>query len=103
MIDNIEIQTADRRYFILRILVGAPCNQVNSGLITGILPIYGHSVARSKVHQDLTWLEGQALITLIRLEAAIWVATLTEHGHEVAEGLSIVPGIKHGIKPPGCK
>ena len=75
-----DIFTKDQRLVILR-----------------SLDMYGHDISRDLVRNHLLWLEEQGLITLTRLNnngKDFFVATITQRGLDVAQGLAFVDGVK---------
>lgn len=87
-----ERLTEDRRLVILRILSELPGYRSNSSVLTKLLDSMGHAMSRDQVAAQLHWLEEMAQVKLTDLEGLLLV-TLTPYGHDVALGLSTVPGI----------
>ena len=84
-----ERLTEDRRLVVLRLLQEMPANRSNSSVIADSLNLWGHHVSRDYVRTQLRWLEEQLLVTVDDLDGVL-VVTLTERGHDVATGLSLI-------------
>lgn len=84
--------TEDRRLVLLRILADLPGYRSNSSVLRNLLDGFGHAVGRDYVATQLHWLAEQTLVTLSDLDGLLLV-TLTPYGHDVARGLSHVPGV----------
>jgi repressor of nif and glnA expression len=65
----------------------------NESVIQGCLDSYGHRISRDAVRTHLAWLREQNLISLTDVSGC-FVAELTGRGQDVAEGRSVVPGVK---------
>jgi hypothetical protein len=82
-----RILAEDRRLTILRTLKQDHDYSVNDFVLKRALEALGHGVSRDMLRGDLTWLKDQRLVTLRELDdGAIWVATATEDGVDVAGG-----------------
>lgn len=88
-----EFIRADVRLVALRLLAEMPAYRSNSSVLTMALERYGHAVSRDQVKTELRWLEEQGLVTVEDLDT-VFVATLTERGQDVANGRTMVPGVK---------
>lgn len=94
-----EIIERDRRLIILRALAEDGEYRANSSILQHVLARFGHDVSRAATHLLIGWLEGQALVTVERLET-VWVAKLTQAGLDVAKGREQREGV---ARPgPGC-
>lgn len=82
----------DRRGQVLRILHDQPSFALNDGVLQDALGRLGHKVARDIVRDDLEWLSERGLVQVER--AAVWIASLTQRGEDVAAGRSRAPGVK---------
>ncbi len=87
---NIFIE--DQRLVILRVLVQAN-NDANESIIQDCLAVYGHKISRDAVRTHLSWLNEQGLLKINDV-GGLFVAHITRRGYDVAEGLSVVPGVK---------
>lgn len=77
----------DRRLVILRALAEDHDFALNDAVLKRALASLGHDVSRDMLRADLQWLADQRLVTLRELDhGAIWVATATEDGVDVARG-----------------
>lgn len=82
-----NILAEDRRLTILRALAEDHDYSINDFVMKRALAALGHDVSRDMLRADLKWLEDQRLVTLRRMDHdAIWVATATEDGVDVAGG-----------------
>jgi len=87
-----QIQQEDRRRVILAALKNEPDYSINEYVISEVLGYMGHGVSQDTVRTELAWLKEQGLITIKADE--IQVATITDRGVDVANGLATVPGVK---------
>ncbi len=83
----------DQRLVILRILKELPQYRANSSVLCMALEKFGHTISRDAVKTELAWLAEQHLITLEDI-GPVSVATLKERGGDVAEGRTVVPGVR---------
>jgi hypothetical protein len=81
-----DVLAADRRRVILAMLAGDDDYSLNDTVLKQAMAAVGHKIGRDQVQADLVWLEQHGLLRITKPDAAIWVATLTEAGQEVAEG-----------------
>lgn len=82
-----HILAEDRRLTILRTLAQDHDYSVNDFVLKRALEALGHGVSRDVLRGDLAWLQDQRLIRVKELDdGAIWVATATEDGVDVAGG-----------------
>jgi Fe2+ or Zn2+ uptake regulation protein len=88
-----EILRAHRRLTILRILSEAPGHAANESILADGANALGVATTRAQARTELAWLEEQGLVALEDL-GGLTVASLTEHGAEVAAGRAAVPGVK---------
>ncbi|MGI2326136.1 MULTISPECIES: VpaChn25_0724 family phage protein [Methylococcus] len=84
--------TEERRLVILRRLVQAPAYTLDQTVLTKALALEGLAVSRDRLKTDLAWLAEQDLI-VGQQPGGVWVATLTVRGLDVAQGLTVVPGV----------
>ena len=92
----INVITADQRLALLQALVACN-NDANQNILQTCLAQYGHRISMDLVRNHLLWLEEQGLVKISRLDqnnTAFFVATITQRGLDVANGLSVVDGVK---------
>jgi len=82
----------DRRLALLRILAEQAGYKANSTVLAVALDAFGHAVSRDFVRGQLAWLAEQGLLRIDDL-GAVLLATLTERGLDVANGVASVPGV----------
>ena len=78
-----DLLIADRRLVILRLLEQAPDYRGNAYLLQSALEGFGHAVGM--MEQGLVQFE---------TVGSVGIATLTQRGADVANGRSVVPGVK---------
>lgn len=88
-----DLQTADRRLVILRVLAEAPGYAANQYVLGSALRAYGHDVSQDRLQADLYWLAEQTLVA-IDDSAGVLTAKISQRGADVAAGRAIVPGVK---------
>lgn len=82
-----KIITEDRRLTVLRTLEQDPDYSVNDFVLKRALEAMGHGVSRDVLRGDLVWLRDQGLLRIREMDdGAIWVATASEDGVDVARG-----------------
>jgi Fe2+ or Zn2+ uptake regulation protein len=90
-----NVITADQRLALLQALVACN-NDANQNILQTCLAQYGHRISMDLVRNHLLWLEEQGLVKISRLDQnnmAFFVATITQRGLDVANGLSVVDGV----------
>lgn len=88
-----ELQAESRRCAFLRFLAADADYAMNTSLLQSALESVGHGVSRDCVNADAAWLEEQGLASREDLGGII-VVKITQRGLDVAEGRSVVPGVK---------
>lgn len=88
-----KILTEDQRLVILRSLAEAGYD-ANESILDDCLALYGHHISRDLVRNHLNWLEEQGLVQIERLQDGFMVAKITQRGLDVANGETIVDGVK---------
>lgn len=88
-----ELQAESRRCAFLRFLAADADYAMNTSLLQSALESVGHGVSRDCVNADAAWLEEQGLVLREDLGGII-VVKITQRGLDVAEGRSVVPGVK---------
>lgn len=87
---------ADQRLALLQALVACN-NDANQNILQTCLAQYGHRISMDLVRNHMLWLEEQGLVKINRLDKGsteFFVATITQRGLDVANGLSVVDGVK---------
>lgn len=82
----------DRRLKVLRTLQVSNDYRMSDALLQAALAAIGCGVSVAVIRGDLAWLERQGLVTTTQL-AGMTVAILRNEGVDVANGVSVVPGI----------
>lgn len=86
--------TADQRLALLQALVACN-NDANQNILQTCLAQYGHNISMDLVRNHMLWLEEQGLVRINRLDTdRLFVATISQRGLDVANGLSVVDGVK---------
>lgn len=81
------------RLILLRLLAGAMRYTLNDEILKDYCAPESFHVSRDQIRGELAWLAEQGLVTVEELEK-FHVATITERGQEVADGIVHVPGVK---------
>lgn len=85
-----KLMDEDRRLCILRCLSEAEGRSLNEDLLLRVVGFYRLGViSADDLRGYLTWLEGQRLVEIEKLDApsgVLWVATLTANGVAVTQG-----------------
>lgn len=87
-----DVTQEDRRLTLLKALESSAAYSAGQFLLGRYCEQFGHQVSNDRLRTDLTWLQEQGLISLVKPEG-VFVATLTESGLDVARGRTIVPGV----------
>lgn len=90
-----EVQTADRRLVILRLLADGGYESSHY-LLRETLELYGHRATADQIVVDLAWLAEQGLVET-HAPAGVVLARLTNRGLDVAQGRATVPGVKRPL------
>lgn len=88
-----QLITENQRLSILRALSEDCDYEHNESVLQSILAEFGLTCGRDKVRGLISWLKEQELVT-VRDVSGIMVARVTQRGADVANGASIVPGVK---------
>ncbi|WP_143869894.1 hypothetical protein [Catenovulum sediminis] len=89
-----QIKSEHTRLSILIALTEDAGYSLNSSMICDVLKLYHLKCSRDEVHTELAWLERNGYVTLEKLSANTWLATITQNGFDVVEGNIVAPGIK---------
>lgn len=81
------------RIALLRLLDKAPGCRANSSILHSSVDELGLTASRDQVKAEIAWLGEQNLLTFVDHDGLL-VATLTERGHDVANGRAVVPGVQ---------
>ena len=85
---------ADQRLALLQALVACN-NDANQNILQTCLAQYGHNISMDLVRNHMLWLEEQGLVRINRLDTdRLFVATIIQRGLDVANGVSVVDGVK---------
>lgn len=85
---------ADRRLVILRVLLDSTVYTTNEYMLHDVVGKLGHRVSVDTLRADLSWLAETAQLVTLTNVAGVCIATLTQRGQDVAEGVATVPGVK---------
>ena len=89
-----EFIAKDRRLSILLILLGSMGYRVNEHLLnTTLEKSFAHCVSADLLRTELAWLQEQGVIKVETVND-VQIAELTRRGQDVAQGRTVVPGIK---------
>lgn len=90
----VNVITADQRLALLQALVACN-NDANQNILQTCLAQYGHNISMDLVRNHMLWLEEQGLVRINRLDTdRLFVATIIQRGLDVANGVSVVDGVK---------
>ena len=85
---------ADQRLALLQALVACN-NDANQNILQTCLAQYGHNISMDLVRNHMLWLEEQGLVRINRLDTdRLFVATISQRGLDVVNGVSVVDGVK---------
>lgn len=85
---------ADRRLVILKVLTDSAGYTTNQYMLHDMVGRLGHRVSLDTLLADLAWLSETAQLITTETVGGVGIATLTQRGLDVAEGLATVPGVK---------
>ena len=88
-----QIQTENRRLYILKFLQVAQGYRMSDMLLQTQLTALGYGAGLDVVRGDIDWLEQQGLVTTDRPVDTMTIAIITNHGVDVACGVAYVTGI----------
>ncbi|RZF83721.1 hypothetical protein EXT46_05355 [Pseudoalteromonas sp. CO325X] len=89
-----KVMAEHQRISILISLKESPDYGANTSMLADVLQSYGLGCSRDQLKTQLNWLEQNGYVIIERLSENTWVVKVTHAGIDVAEGRSIVPGIK---------
>lgn len=90
----LDYTIAHARLAVLRALVNTPLGTANDSVLFDEMDRLGLPVTRDQLRGQLTWLEEQGLIRLLRPTEGLIVATIRERGADVATGRAFIDGIQ---------
>ncbi|WP_462171101.1 VpaChn25_0724 family phage protein [Pseudoalteromonas xiamenensis] len=88
------VMAEHQRISILIALKESPDYGANISMLSDVLNHYALGCSRDQLKTLLNWLEQNGYVKLERMSENTWVARITASGIDVADGRSIVPGIK---------
>lgn len=88
-----EYIVEDRRITILRILLDSMGYRVNEYLLSTTLDSLAHCISADQLRTELAWLHEQGLVKIDNIND-VQIAELTRRGQDVAQGRTVVPGVK---------
>lgn len=88
-----ELVQKDRRLVILRILSESDHYSTNEHLLKMGLHAFGHNAGTDLVRTELAWLKEQGLVSVDEI-GGVQIPKLTGRGLDVAQGSTVVPGVK---------
>jgi len=88
-----DFKREDRRLLILKALASESDYAISDVVMRGLLSEFGHGISMDVMHADLAWLQDVGLLSIEKAGRVV-IATVTDRGVDVAEGRSIVPGIR---------
>lgn len=83
----------DRRLVILRILSESDQYSTNEHLLKMAMHMFGHNVGTDLARTELAWLKEQGLVSVDEI-GGVQIPKLTGRGLDVAQGSTVVPGVK---------
>jgi hypothetical protein len=92
-----DLIAADVRLAILQFLSEGGYSQ-NDSILNDLLKRTGRMIPHDKTRTELAWLREQGLITVEDIYDTL-VATITQRGLDVANGLATVPGVNRPAPP----
>jgi len=96
--DFAEIERQDLRLCILRFLKEDADYTINDSLLHTLVGTMGHTPSRDGLRTAIRWLQEQGLVKVMDT-AGVLIATITQHGVDVAEGRARVDGVKRPGPP----
>ncbi|PWR17646.1 hypothetical protein [Zavarzinia aquatilis] len=85
--------TAALRITMLRLLEGLPGRAANESILTDGVRAYAIMASRDQIAAQLAWLDEAGLVTSEEV-GGLTLATLTQRGVDVAQGIAQHPGVK---------
>ena len=83
----------DMRLVILRVLAEDADYSHNEHVLRSALASVGHNISRDRLCTELAWLHEQGLVA-VSDTVGVQVARLRTRGLDVANGATVVPGVK---------
>lgn len=91
-----QVMAEHQRISILIALKDSADYGANTSMLNDVLQRFALGCSQDQLKTQLNWLEQNGYVTVDKITANTWVARITRSGIDVAEGLSVV----HGIKRP---
>ncbi len=91
-----QLVQEDMRLVVLRVLAEDADYSHNEHVLRQALRAVGHGISQDKLHTELAWLDEQGLVA-VKDTVGVKVAKLTSRGLDVANGDTIVPGVKRPV------
>lgn len=90
-----KLVAEDIRLSVLLVLLQGQGYSLNEFVMRSALalPVFAHNISTDKLRTELSWLSEQGLIECDQSND-VWSAKLTRRGKDVAEGLTVAPGVK---------
>lgn len=88
-----------RRLTILKFLNDSPEYTSNASILVEICNGFGVRSTRDQIAGELVWLKENSMVTYVENESFI-VVTITDHGIQIAEGLSRHDGVQRPRPAP---
>lgn len=95
-----DVLVTAARLKLLQLLAEAKGYQANNYMLKVGLQSIGINLSDDQVRTELAWLEDQRTLKLVDMGPMI-VAELTERGHDVSKGLSLIRGIDRPVPGAG--
>jgi len=89
---DFEMKASHRRLAILQVLADDSDYSANDRLLQEMLSLQGFGVSQSLLRADCAWLEEQGLLVVRNLPSC-QVVSLRARGVDVANGVTVVPGV----------
>ena len=89
------------RLKMLQLLRQANGYSLNNHVLQTALDATGIRLSGDQVRAELAWLEQMRTIRIVAMGSGIDVAELLERGHDVAKGVSELPGIDRPVPGSG--
>lgn len=92
--DLAPVHDGHLRLAVLGLLDQMPGYAANDSVLTEAVRALGLGCTRDQMRGHLAWLDEQRLVTRLESAAGLLIATLSERGADVANGRSVVSGVR---------